>query len=76
MNTNKNSFNKNNTEDRASLEWKANFKSALNRLSTQYVLLLRAASSEVALEEGYGMAAGGGGSGNGNGLDPRGELLC
>ena len=34
-----------------SQEWESNFKSTLNRLATQYLLLLRAASSEVALED-------------------------
>lgn len=32
-------------------EWKTNLNATLNRLSNQYLTLLRAASSEVALEE-------------------------
>ena len=76
---NNNTFN----EKKASQEWESNFKSTLNRLSTQYLLLLRSASSEVALEEesnggeeGNGAVGGSGSSsGNGNGSDPRGEEM-
>jgi hypothetical protein len=61
----------------SSQEWTANFKSTLNRLSTQYLLLLRAASSEVALEEDsndeVGDGGGGGGANGKNGSDPRGK---
>jgi hypothetical protein len=32
-------------------EWKASLNSTLNRLSNQYLTLLRAASSEVALDD-------------------------
>mmetsp|Transcript_12075 Transcript_12075/g.14974 ORF Transcript_12075/g.14974 Transcript_12075/m.14974 type:complete len:191 (+) Transcript_12075:94-666(+) len=46
----------------SSQEWKTNLKSTLNRLTTQYLNVLRAASSEVALihesEEGYGVSGG------------------
>ena len=34
-----------------SLEWKTSLNSTLNRLSNQYLTLLRAASSEMALED-------------------------
>ncbi len=62
-------------------EWESNFKSTLNRLSTQYLLLLRSASSEIALEEvslsnnmeGTGGGQGGGSvTNNGGATDPRG----
>ncbi len=68
-------------------EWESNFKSTLNRLSTQYLLLLRAASSELALEEeaffdgnqrvggstgGNGGGVGGGGGEGGGGGDSMG----
>lgn len=69
-----------------SQEWESNFKSTLNRLATQYLLLLRAASSEVALEEsnmnvdGVGRGSSSGSNVNNNGVggsnlvDPRGEV--
>ncbi|GFH48177.1 hypothetical protein CTEN210_04653 [Chaetoceros tenuissimus] len=39
------------SDEKAAKEWKTNLNATLNRLSNQYLTLLRAASSEVALEE-------------------------
>ena len=37
--------------DKSSEKWKASLNSTLNRLSGQYLTLLRAASSEMALDD-------------------------
>lgn len=65
----------------SSLQWESDFKSALNRLAKHYLLLLRAASSEVALAEesvDNGEDENGGGTANSHNLnitDPRGERM-
>jgi len=43
--------NNSNNNNKPSQEWKASLNSTLNRLSNQYLTLLRAASSEMALDE-------------------------
>ena len=57
-----NSFCESIMDDDSSEEWKASLNSTLNRLSNQYLTLLRAASSEMALDDSQ--------------IDQRGECVC